>query len=239
MSTRIRRVGRSSPRSSAASRSTPVRPRASRMPTFATASPTVRPAVSRAQTRISGLTAGIDSAISYTLTRPLVRSGTSSQARVWSGHSVAGCGGVLVNAAGQRLGPAAGYGPILRELRFDGERQDLRPRRVRAGSISAGFRVPKPGQQNGVTVQNCLDPSVGYLIIKAVIAPTGQELALLRRGWPLRLETLLIIRTTRRLVARDGAVHVDGRNSPGVVRNVTRSHPSRRSRSEARKLRRR
>ena len=59
--TSTERVGSTSPRSRAASRSTAATPRASPMPTFTTASWRVMPAVSRAQRRISGFTAGIAS----------------------------------------------------------------------------------------------------------------------------------------------------------------------------------
>ena len=58
------------------------------------------------------------------------------------------------------------------------------------GSVSTGFRAPTPGQQNGFNVSSWFDPSVGYLIIKAVIPPNA-PVARLRGGAPLRPETSL------------------------------------------------
>ena len=52
------------------------------------------------------------------------------------------------------------------------------------GSVSTGFRAPTPGQQNGFNLSSWFDPSVGYLIIKAVIPPNS-PVAQLRGGAPL------------------------------------------------------
>ena len=52
------------------------------------------------------------------------------------------------------------------------------------GSVSTAFRAPTPGQQNGFNLSSWFDPSVGYLIIKAVIPPSS-PVAQLRGGAPL------------------------------------------------------
>ena len=52
------------------------------------------------------------------------------------------------------------------------------------GSVSTAFRAPTPGQQQGFNLSSWFDPSVGYLIIKAVIPPSSPA-ARLRGGAPL------------------------------------------------------
>ncbi len=58
------------------------------------------------------------------------------------------------------------------------------------GSVSTAFRAPTPGQQQGFNLSSWFDPSVGYLIIKAVIPPSSPA-ARLRGGAPLGPEESL------------------------------------------------
>ena len=55
------------------------------------------------------------------------------------------------------------------------------------GSVSSGFRAPTPGQQNGFNIQSWFDPTVGDLVLNALI-PSISPLARLRGGAPLEPE---------------------------------------------------
>ena len=55
------------------------------------------------------------------------------------------------------------------------------------GSVSTGFRAPTPGQQNGFHIQSWFDPTVGDLVLNAVI-PSISPVAGLRGGAPLEPE---------------------------------------------------
>ena len=109
----------------------------------------------------------------------------------WSRHNVAAYGDVEANGAG------GGWtlGGAVRAESFEdfgtttNGKVSGRVGFVR-GSVSTGFRAPTPGQRNGFNVGSWFDPSVGYLIVKAVIPPTS-PVARLRGGAPLGPEKSL------------------------------------------------
>ena len=105
-------------------------------------------------------------------------------AGVWSRYSAAAYGDLEVAETDDAYAGGSTPRRELRGLRDHDERQVSGRLGFMRGSVSSGFRVPTPGQQNGFNISSWFDPTVGDLVNNTVI-PSISPAARLRGGLPL------------------------------------------------------